>query len=171
MQKVQTHKMYGLITGIIMAVFYLVLYIANLSFKPGWQYVAYIPFLIGIIMNAIAYSKANEHYVTFGNVFGSCFKASAIVAIISLAWAVIMMFIFPEMKEKGIEMARAQMEKNPNVSEEQIDMSLEMTRKYWNVFMVAGSIFITLFYGAIFSLIGSAIAKKKGDRMPMADVE
>lgn len=166
MEKVQTHKMYGLITGIIVSVFYLVLYIANLSFKPGWQYVAYIPFVVGIFMNAIAYSKANDHYVTFGNVFSSGFKASAVIAIISVVWAILMTVIFPEMKDKAIEMIQEQAESRPGVSEEQIEMSLNITRKYWTVFMVAGAMFGTLFWGAVFSLIGALIAKRKGERPP-----
>lgn len=170
MERIQTHKTYGLIAGILMALFGLALYLAGLWTKPWAQYVGYIPFLALIIMNAIAYSKANDHYVTFGNVFGSCFKASAIVVLISIIWAFIMIFIFPEMKEKGIEMARDQMAKNPELSDEQIDMSLQMTRKYWNVFMIAGALFINLFYGAVFSLIGAAVAKKKGTRMPGMNV-
>jgi len=170
MEKIQTHKTYGLIAGVLMAVFTLALYLAGLWMKPWAQYVSYIPFLVLIILNAMAYSKANDHYVSFGNVFGSCFKASVIVVLISIVWAFLMVFIFPEMKEKGIEMAREQMAKNPDLSDEQIDMSLEMTRKYWNVFMIAGALFINLVYGAVFSLIGAALAKKKGNRMPGINV-
>ena len=62
------------------------------------------------------------------------------------------------------------MAKNPKMTEEQINMALDMTRKYFNVFMVAGIVFGTLFIGAIFSLIGAAVAKKKkgGSPIPMS---
>src|ERR1039457_4032025 len=112
MEKKNTHLVYGFIIGIVMAILGLIFYITGLTFKPGMQsiqYVSYIPFLIGIILNAMAFSKANEGYVTFGNVFGSCFKASMIVTLVILVWSVISMFIFPEMKDKALEMARDKM--------------------------------------------------------------
>lgn len=143
-----------------MAVLGLILYVTGLVFKNGIQYLEYIPFLAGMILNAQAFSKANDGNVTFGNVFGSCFKGSMVAAIVMVAWAVITIFIFPEMKEKVIDMMREKMAQNPKVTDEIMEQSAQMTRKYWNVMAVAGAIFGTLLYGAIFSLVGAAIAKK-----------
>jgi hypothetical protein len=164
MEKKNTHIVYGFITGIVMVIVGLVVYLAGAAFKPGAQYIAYIPFLAGIILNAIAYSKANYTLVSFGSVFGSCFKASMIVTIVILVWSVVSMTIFPDMKEKAMTMAREQMAKNPKVTDEQIEMSMNIMKKYWSAFLIAGAIFGTLFFGAIFSLIGGAVAKKNGER-------
>jgi hypothetical protein len=106
MENKNTHIMYGFITGIVMVVVGLIIYLAGWAFKPGMNYVAYVPFLIGIILNAIAFSKANDGFITFGNAFGSCFKASMIVAIVLVAWTIISIFIFPEMKDKAMEAGR-----------------------------------------------------------------
>jgi Protein of unknown function (DUF4199) len=169
MEKKQTHIMYGFITGIIMVVLGIVLYVTGLTFKnEAVQYIAQIPFLVGVILNAMAYSKANDGFVTFGNVFGSGFKMSLIVAIVMVVWSFIAMFVFPDMKDKVLALAREKMLVNPKVTEEQIDMSLNVMKKYWTAIMVAGALFGTLFYGAIFALIGGAIAKKNGER-PMTD--
>ncbi len=162
MEKKNTHIMYGLFTGIAMVIIGLIIYLAGAAFKPGVPYIAYIPFLVGIILNAVAFSKANDGFVTFGNVFGSCFKATMIVTLVMVAWSLLSMTIFPEMKEKAIEMAREQMAKNQKMTDEQIDTYIAMTKKYWNVFLIAGAIFGNLFYGVIFSLIGGAVAKKNG---------
>lgn len=165
--KKNTHMMYGFITAIVMVILGVILYITNLSFKPGMQYIVYIPFLIGIIMNASAYSKANNADVTFGNVFSSGFKASAIITIVSIVWSIIFIMIFPEMKEKAFEMARQQMEAK-NMSEEQMDQAVEMTKKFFTPFMIAGVLFMYMLAGAIFSLIGAAIAKKNPRPTPQA---
>jgi uncharacterized protein DUF4199 len=166
MEKKQTHIMYGFVSGILMAVISLVLYLTGLSFKPGMegiQYVAYLPFLVGIILNATAYSKANDGFVTFGNVFGSCFKAAMLVTLVVLAWSVISMMVFPDMKEKALALARDKMAASSrNMTDEQMDAALNITKKYFSTFMIAGVLLGMLFYGAIFSLIGAAIAKKKG---------
>lgn len=164
MEKKQTHVKYGFITGAIMAVLSLALYATGLSFKPGMSWVAwltYIPFLAGIIMNAQAYSKENDGFITFGNAFGSCFKATMIIALVIVGYSLLTIVIFPEMKEKIMEMQRTEMAKNPKMTEEMIDTAISMTTKFWNVIMVAGALAGTLFIGAIFSLIGAAVAKKK----------
>jgi Protein of unknown function (DUF4199) len=161
MEKKQIHIPYGFITGLAMVIVGLIIYLAGAAFKPGMQYVSYIPFLVGILLNGIAYSKANDGYVTFGNVFGSCFKASMIVTIVIVAWSLASMAIFPEMKEKALTIAREEMAKNPKMTDDTIDAAINMTKKYWNVFLIAGAIFGTLFYGALFSLIGALVAKKK----------
>lgn len=153
--------MYGGITGLALMILGLVLHVAGLSFDAWAPYVSYLVFLIGIILNANAYSKANNNYVTFGNVFSSGFKASAIVTLISVAWGIIFVMLFPEIKEKGMEKAMEDMAKR-GMSEEQIEQGIEMTRKFFTVAMIGGLVFMYMFFGAIFSLIGAAIAKKKG---------
>lgn len=157
----QTHIMYALVTGIVMIILGVILYIAGVAFKPGMQYVSYIPFLIGIILNAIAFSKANDGFVTFGNVFSSCFKACAVITLMSLVWAFIAMMIFPDMMEKGMEIARQKMSEQ-GMSDEKMEQAMEWTRKYFKAFMTAGIVFGYMFWGALFSLIAAAIAKKKG---------
>ena len=95
MEKKNVHIMYGFITGIIMVIVGLVLYLSGLAFKPGMRYIYLIPFLAGIILNAIAYSKANNGAVTFGNVFGSCFKATMIITLVSIAWSILSNYVLP----------------------------------------------------------------------------
>lgn len=163
METKQTHMIYGLITAIALIALNLIVYVADLE-DPSWtQWVNYAIFFIGVLLNAFAFSKANDQYVTFGSVFSSGFKASAIITIISIAWFLVFMMIFPEMKEKGMEIARKSMEKK-QMSEEQIDQALEMTKKYYSVFTVGVLVFSYMFFGAIFSLVGAAVAKKKGNQ-------
>ena len=165
-----THMTYGFVTALVIIVVSVVLYVAGLAFKPGMQYITYLPFLIGVILNGVAFSNANNNYVTFGNVFSSCFKACAIITLVILVWSFISLAIFPEMKDKAMEMAREKMAKNPNMTDEQIDMAINMTKKYFTLFMVMGVVFGYMIFGAIFSLIGAAIAKKKGPAAPVAQV-
>ena len=164
-EKVQTHLKYGLFTGIATVVVGLILHVAGYSFTNWSQYVMYIPFFIGLILNGQAYAKANGHRVTFGNVFSSCFKASAVVALIMLAWGLISLLIFPDMKDKAMEIAQQSMQ-DRGMSDEQIDQALEMTRKFFYPFMIGGIIFGYMFWGALFSLIAAAIPKKLGANAP-----
>ncbi|MBS1608292.1 MAG: DUF4199 domain-containing protein [Bacteroidetes bacterium] len=65
------------------------------------------------------------------------------------------------MKDKAIETAREQMEKDGKMSEEQINQGLEIAKKFFIAFGIGGVILGTLIAGAIASLIGAAAAKKK----------
>ena len=174
MENKSTHIMYGFITGLAMVVIGLILYVTGLSFRADMEYLSYLPFIplvVGIILNGIAYSKSQDGFVTFGNVFGNCFKAAMIVALVMTGWSIISMFVFPEMKEKAINMAIEKMQKNKDakLSDEQIDATMSMMKKYWNVFLIAGGLFTSLFWGAIISLIAAGIAKKKGPKPFTAD--
>ncbi|MCW3120569.1 MAG: hypothetical protein JWQ38_61 [Flavipsychrobacter sp.] len=162
MDKSKQHIMYGFVSGMGLVIVSLIIYVTGMAFKPGMSYISYIPFLIGIILNAIAYSKSKDGFVTFGNVFGNCFKACLIVTIIVVAWAVASTSLFPEMKEKAFEIARESMAKNPKMTDEAMDSGMSIMKKFYIPMMIAGSLLSTLFYGAIFSLIGAMVAKKKG---------
>lgn len=160
--------MYGAVSGIAMVAIIIVLHFAGLDEKPGVGWLAYIPFLGGIVMNAIAFSKANDGYVTFKNLFGSGFKASMIVTLIVVGWTVVSLFLFPDMKEKAMELARTEMLKKPNMTDEAMDMAMNLMRKGYGTIIISSAVFGTLAMGAIFSLIGAGAAPKKGEK-PIAD--
>jgi hypothetical protein len=158
----KTHLSYGAVTAIIMIVISVVLYMTGNSFTSWAKYAILTPYLIGILLNAVAFSKANDHFVTFGNVFGSGFGATAIVTIIMILWSFISLVIFPEMKSKGLDLAHAEMVKQ-GLSDDVIDQRIKFASDHFILFMVMGAIFLYVFTGVIFSLIGGAIAKKKGN--------
>lgn len=157
--------MYGFVTGLAMVILGVVLYVADLAFQSWSQWVSYIPFLIGLILNAQAYAKANDHFVTYGQVWSSGFKASAIITLVLVAWGLVSSYVFPEMREKGMEIARESMIKN-GMDDEQIDQAIEMSQKFYTPFMMGGIVFGTMIVGAILSAIAAGIPKKKGDGMP-----
>ena len=165
----QTHIPYAVVTAIVMIIIGVGLYVGGLAFNSWSQYVGLVPFLIGILLNAVAFSKANDHFVTFGNVFGSGFKAIAIITIIMLVWSFIAVAIFPEMITKGMEMAREGMLKK-GMTDDQIDKGIEMAQSHFKLFMAMGVIFQYVFWGVIFSLVGGLIAKKKGSN-PFQDAQ
>ncbi|MBC7554990.1 MAG: DUF4199 domain-containing protein [Taibaiella sp.] len=167
--KKDTFLMYGIICGVVSIIISLVVYMANAMFTPGVNYISYAAMLAIIIINNIAYSKANDGFVTFGNVFKSGFKASAVAGAIVVVWSIASLYIMPDMKATIMENMAKEMNKQQNLPDEQIEMAMKMTEKFWSYFMVLGVIAYSLGAGAIFSLIGAAIAKKKGERPFTAD--
>ena len=169
MKKKDTFPMYALLAGLLMIIASVTIYVTNSMFVKGLQYVPYLLLLLALILNARAYSKANDGFVTFGNVFGSGFKLTAIVTAIMIIWCFASLYIFPEMKDKIMENTQKEMAKQQKMTDEQMEMALNVTKKYWTYFLVGGTLFMTFFIGTIFSLIAAATAPKKGERPFTAD--
>jgi hypothetical protein len=155
----QTHVMYAIVTSIVLIVFGLIIQVMHMSNNKALQYLGMLPLLIAVILNANAYSKANNANVSFKNIFGSCFKMVLIITAIVLVWSVISLQIFPEIKELAMEQALADMEKR-GTPDDQIEMGMNFTNKFFTALVVGIVLTMYLFFGAIFSLIGAAVAKK-----------
>ena len=167
MRKKQTHIVYGLVTVVVMIIVGTALMHEGMAFKPGLAEVVNIPFVAGIILNAVAFSKANNGYITFGDAFLSCFKATVVIMIVRIAWIPVSGYLFPDIKEKMFAMFQGKMSANPAMTDEGIGRIIGFIKNFWGVILVTGTIITTLFYGAIFSVIGGAVAKK--NVMPVGD--
>jgi hypothetical protein len=57
------------------------------------------------------------------------------------------------------------MEAKGNMSSEQIDQAISITRKFFMVFIIGGAIVFYLILGAIASLIGAGVTKKEPNQI------
>lgn len=156
----KNHISYGLVISALLIIISILLYVFNMDTASWTRWLSGAVIFAGIIIACLNYAKENEGNVSFGNVFSNGFKAAAVIAIVTTIFSLIFINVVPGVKEKAIEMARTQMEKQGQ-SDEVIEKGLAMTRKFFTVFLIAGSIFGTLVWGLIASLIGAAVAKKK----------
>ena len=161
-QKVMTHVVKGLIVALLLIVVGLAGHFAGIETQAWFRWLPLIILLAAIIWGCTYYSTQHNGYVTFGNVFAHGFKMTAVITIILIVWTVISVtLIFPEMKEKALDTARQQMEDRGTMSSAEIDRAVDITRRFFMVFTIGYILFGTLIVGAIASLIGAAVAKKK----------
>jgi hypothetical protein len=159
--------MKGLILSLITITFSIALYLTDLWQNKALGYISYAIVLGGIIWSCIHYAKQMNGNVTFGNVFAHGFKVTATLIVITVVYTFLSVkFIFPEMTDKIIEVAAKEMEKNKNLTDEQVKSALEMTRKFMMPFMIGGTILGYGIFGAISSAIGAGIAKKNPNPTP-----
>lgn len=159
----------GLIISLILVVISVVTYIAvpDMEQQQKFGWFNYVIIIGGLIWACITYSNDLNHNVTFGNLFAHGFKVTAVFTCITLVYTILAAtIIFPEMKDKAMEVARKQMEANGDLNESSIDQALEMTRKFFVPFLIAGMLVGSLIIGAVGSLIGAAIAKKNPNPTP-----
>jgi hypothetical protein len=152
----------GFLISLIVIVLGLAGYVSGIGFEPWYNWAVNAILFIAIIFACVHFANQKDGYVTFGNVFSHGFKISAFVAIILVVYSLLSMtLIFPEIKEKALEMSRDKMEEKGNMTGAQIEQALNFTSKYFLVFAIFGVIIGTIIFGAIASVIGAAIARKK----------
>jgi hypothetical protein len=121
----------------------------------------------GAAWACFSYSKDMNGNVTFGNLFAHGFKTTAVFTIIMIIYTVLSLtVIFPEMKEKMLELAMKQAEAKGTMTEAQLEQARSMTEKFLMPFAIGGILVMYLAIGAIGSLLGATIAKKNPNPQP-----
>lgn len=151
----------GTVLGMVSIVLFLAYYFAGMAFDKN--FLTWIPTLVSIgliIYFVVAYSNALHHNVTYGTLFGYGFRSTIIWTLIVVVFIAIFLYIFPDYKEKFIEQMTLQLDQRSDLSESNRDTAISMTRKFFNISVIGGSLFTNMFIGTIASLIGAAVAKK-----------
>ena len=161
-KKVMTHVTKGLLVSLVLIIIGVIGHITDIESQGWFRWISLIVLFFAVIWACVSYSNQMNNQVTFGKLFVHGFKMSIVIALISIVWAVLSMtIIFPEIKEKALDMARKNMEDAGKMSDSQIDQAMEATRKFFLVIVIGTILFGTLVVGAIASLIGAGVAKKK----------
>ncbi|HEY1112920.1 MAG TPA: DUF4199 domain-containing protein [Chitinophagaceae bacterium] len=160
-RKPVTHVTAGLIIAALLVVYSIIVQFMGLAQNQYLGLLQYALIIGGLIYFVTQWGKAHDYTLSFGNLFAYGFKSTAVFTIINIVFLIIFFLVFPEMKEKSFEMAREQMEKNPNVSEDQIEQGIDIARRFFWVGLIGGTMFFMILIGAIGSLIGAAVTKKR----------
>lgn len=155
-----SHLVAGLIIAGLLIIFTCVVYFAGLQ-NSALNWLQYAIIIGGLIIFINLYGKAMNNQVSFGNLFSYGFKTTAFLALIIIAFFVIFFIAFPDIKEKGLEMARQKMEEQGKMTQDQIDQGMQMAHKMFWAFTIGGIMLAYAIIGAIGSLIGAAVTKKQ----------
>jgi len=159
-RKPMSHITAGLLLAGLLMVYSIIVNFLGLTNTPGMNLIQYLIIIGGLIFVINQYGKANDYHMSFGNLFAYGFKATAVFTILFIVFLVLFFLLFPDLKEKTFEMARQQMETNKKLSDEDIDRALEMSRRFFWIGVVGGTMIFLIIIGAIGSAIGAAVTKK-----------
>ena len=141
-QKVTSTTVKGFLIGLVMIAISLTASFMGVSASGSFQWVIYCVFFLGIIFSIYQYGKQVDYNSTFGNYFAHGFKTA-------------------------MEEARKKMS-SKEVSQEQVEKALEITKKFFMILLIGGALVGYLLLGAIASLLGAAVTKK--DPRPLEDL-
>lgn len=160
MKNKTTHLLAGGVNGAVLVLINVIFIIFDLTGNTKVSWIGSVINIGLLVYFILEFGKQHENTKSFGELFSFGFKATAFTTIILTAFMVIYSFVFPDAAEKAMEIAREQMSKQPNLSDEAIESALEMTKKFYFPILIGGTIFGTMLVGAIGSLIGAAVTKK-----------
>lgn len=126
------------------------------------KYVNYIFFIAFLLLSQKEYKDQLGGFVTFGQAFieGLLFSifSGIMIAIFTYIYFTI---LSPEVWEQAMAASQQKLEAAGNLSSEQIEAAMGITRKYGVIIATVGVIIGTPIMGAIVALIGAAIFKKE----------
>lgn len=165
----QNSMKWGFYTGLALIALSLIFYILNVDpNNRGLQFLSYPILIAGIVFGTKIYrDNALEGFISYGRSVGSGVLISLFASIIIALYTYLFFaFVDPSFVEKILEITEQDMI-DRGMSDQDIDMGMEMARKFTTPGMMAvTSIFIYTFMGLIFSLLTSFFLKKN---KPMFD--
>lgn len=140
---------YGIITGVIIILYSLILYLFNQNLNPALTWIGYLFLVGGMVWGTLDYrKKVSGGYMTYGKAFSASFMIVLFSAILTAVYTFLFFqVIAPDAVQDVIDMSRQQaLERSPGMSDEELDRAMEM-----------GSFFMTPIWMAVYSMIGQII--------------
>jgi len=155
---------YGLILALLTITVSVIVYVMGMHLdQPWWQSVLNFVIMTGCIVYGLkAFKKDNGGYLSLGESLKTGLAISLIAGLIgSLFTLLFITVIEPDFATQMLDATRDKMiEQNPNLTDEQLDMTLSISEKMMSPgIMFAIGIIVSLFIGFIISLISGLILK------------
>lgn len=169
MQKASVKKIginYGMLLALAVIVVSIVVYVMGLSAQqPWWQ--STLNFLLSITliwMGIKAFKNENDGFLSLGDALKTGLAISLIAGIVgSIFTYIFITFIEPDFVIQLLDATREKIVvQNPNMTQDQLDMTMGMTEKMMSPFILtAMGLIASLFFGFIISLIVGLILKNE----------
>jgi hypothetical protein len=156
---------FGLITGAVVIVFSLILFLLNQHMNRGLNWISYLFILGGMIYGTLEFRKKHsDGFLTYGQAFSSCFWIGLFAGLLTTVYSyVFITWIHPGFITEMMDLSRQQMlEARPDMPEDQVEQAMEISSK----FMSPGALIIiglitNIAMSAILGLLAAIFLKKE----------
>jgi hypothetical protein len=156
---------YGLITGVALIILSLILYISNLYMNRPLGYLSLALLVAGMVWGTFEYRKSYlNNFMTYGQAFTLCFLIGLFTAILTAIFSYIFAaFIYPGLTQEILQKAREEIESGgQQITEEQMEVALDWTRKFTTPVMLAIMDLVTkTFFSVILALLAAIFLKRE----------
>ncbi|MDX1463925.1 MAG: DUF4199 domain-containing protein [Marinirhabdus sp.] len=157
---------YGAILGLLTVFLSVIVYVMDLTYEqPWWQGLIGFLFLIAVIVYGLKTFKTNNSgFLSLTEAIKVGLAITLVSALIGVVFNLIFMYVIePDFTANMLAANETKMiEQNPNMTQEQIDMSLGISETIMSpAILSAISVIMALFFGFIVSLISGLVMKNK----------
>jgi hypothetical protein len=161
MQRSVSHALAGLVVAAVVVVYTLILTFSGASGNKSLGFLSLAMMVGGVAYFVWRQGAAMNGSLTFGGLFSYGFKATAVMTLVLIGFNVLFYSLFPEYKDVLFDVSREQMLQQQGISEEQVEMGISKMREFFWPIIIGGALFNAMMAGAVGSLIGAGIGKKK----------
>ncbi len=156
---------YGVLLGILSILLNVIMYVTNNHLQPHWtvQLLGFFIFVVVVVMAHKTFKKENGGYMKLGQALKIGLGVALISALIGIIYTYLLMNVIePTYMEQVMDIQQEVMlERNPDMTQAQIDTALEMSEKFSGPgIVIAFQLIAALFFGFIISLVSGLILKK-----------
>ena len=156
---------YGILLGIIMLLFQVILYVTDNFLAPHWSLgiLSFLIMVVIIVTRLKTFKKNNEGYLKLVQALKIGVGIAIISSIVGIIWTIILTQVLePNYTELALGVVRDQIiEQYPDMTDTQIEQALSFQENFTKLgFMIPISIILSAFFGFIITLVSGLIMKK-----------
>jgi ABC-type antimicrobial peptide transport system permease subunit len=154
---------YGLISGAVIIIYSLILFIAGQHMNKFLGWISYVILIGGMVYGTLEYRKKYQGgFMTFGQAFQSCFFIGLVAGVLGTIYMFFFVnYINPGFVNEVLEQAKTSMQ-DQNLTEDQMDAALQWTRKFTSpLLMTITSIVTYSIMSVVLGLIVALFLKKE----------
>lgn len=155
---------YGGMLGLITILLSVIVYVMDLTYEqPWWQgAIGFVAMIVCILLGIKTFKKENQGFLSLGEALKVGLAIALITGIIGVIFNLMFMTVIePDFATNMLAATEDNLlEQNPNMTQEQIDMTMGITETMMSPAIISAmSIIMTLFFGFIISLITGLVMK------------
>ena len=154
----------GLITGAVMIIISVCIFLVRKNFANGLQYIVYTTYVAGILWTLFTFKKQTDNTATFKQYFSEGFKCFIVVTLLMVLFTLVFILLNPEMKDEMAAYMRTDYEKSKDMTAADIENKIGMAKKMFLPGYLMGAVFSYLVIGTLITVVGAGFlsSKKKG---------
>ncbi|MDY8137231.1 DUF4199 domain-containing protein [Aquimarina sp. 2201CG5-10] len=159
---------YGVILGIVLIIYDIILYITGNSINKNWiKPIIELTILTSIIIYGIyVFKSRNQGFLKLGQALKIGIGIALIGGLVPFIWNFLLLNVIDPDLPNQILQAKPErlLSSDSKISQEQMDKSIEITKTFSSSYML--TVFLTvsnLFFGSLISLFAGAIMQRKKD--------
>ncbi len=151
----------GIITGIVMIIMSVCIYLVKKSFENGLQYIVYATYVAGILWTLFIFKKDTGNTATFKQYFSEGFKCFIVVTLLMVVFTLVFILLHPELKDQMAASMRIEYAKSKDLTTVDIENRIAAAKKIFLPAYLMGAVMGYLIIGVLITVITAGFLSSK----------